>query len=255
MQRVEELARHVAAVRWEDIVDEVRSRLAEVRPRWRESSSRRVKQECSSDWTSRRRVATGCPVRETTRFTAPPSLYFPQTLYLRPLHARDPPPRARHFSLYPQWQHPNLPPALLLGVNAATLPDGFYRATGQAKQRGVSEVVESDLHEMLRRNPGMRILDVREESEVGSPATKCVQRKRARASARSQMLSTCAYALPHAIRIVNAREESEVGPLTTTCVQKKRAPSTRAYGLPHARSPVLLQTGCTDAHSSLVEAH
>ena len=37
--------------------------------------------------------------------------------------------------------------------------------TWQAKG-GVSEVAEDELHEMLRKNPAMRILDVREESEV-----------------------------------------------------------------------------------------
>jgi hypothetical protein len=42
----------------------------------------------------------------------------------------------------------------------------WYDSIFQAKEEGVSEVVEQDLHEMLRKNPAMRIVDIREESEV-----------------------------------------------------------------------------------------
>jgi len=80
---------------------------------------------------------------------------------------------------------------------------------------------------MLRRNPGMRIVDIREESEVGAPATKCVQRKRARARARPfvRRYSALARTPSHAIRIVNVRQESGVGPLATTCVPRNALPT------------------------------
>jgi hypothetical protein len=42
----------------------------------------------------------------------------------------------------------------------------LYDSIFQAKEEGVSEVVEQDLHEMLRKNPAMRIVDIREDSEV-----------------------------------------------------------------------------------------
>jgi hypothetical protein len=104
----------------------------------------------------------------------------------------------------------------------------------------------------------MRIVDIREESEVGAPATKCVQRKRARARARPRVCRCSALARTpsHAIRIVNVRQESGVGPLATMCVPKNALPArllTPSHK--HARSPVLLKTGCGDAHSSLVETH
>jgi len=42
----------------------------------------------------------------------------------------------------------------------------IYICAPQAEKMGVSEVPEQDLHDMLRRNPALRIIDIREESEV-----------------------------------------------------------------------------------------
>jgi hypothetical protein len=42
----------------------------------------------------------------------------------------------------------------------------WIQVVEDAKRTGVHEVAEDELHEMLRKSPGLRIVDVREESEV-----------------------------------------------------------------------------------------
>jgi len=51
-----------------------------------------------------------------------------------------------------------------LAIHMGAVP--WKRVVAQAEKTGVSEVPEQDLHDMLRRNPALRIIDIREESEV-----------------------------------------------------------------------------------------